>query len=299
MSLAAEMCPTRPVLRWHGGKWVLAPWIVSHFPPHRIYVEPYGGAASVLLRKPRSFAEIYNDLDSDVVNLFHVLRDCELSNRLLETLKLTPFARAEFNESYISTEDKVESARRLIIRSYMGFGSDSAHTSGSTGFRAQSPKSGRSPEKDWLNYPPALVRIIERLSGVVIENRPALDIMARHDSTDTLHYVDPPYLPETRSGKSRKGGFKYHSYQHELTREDHEKLLAFLCGLKGMTLLSGYPSDLYDSALHDWKRIEIDALADGARKRIEVLWINPAACAALDQIRAGGGAPLFAREAAQ
>ena len=84
----------RPLLRYHGGKWLLAPWIISHFPAHRVYVEPFGGAASVLIRKERSYAEVYNDLDSEVVNLFRVLR--AQPDDLVHAIELTPFARDEF-----------------------------------------------------------------------------------------------------------------------------------------------------------------------------------------------------------
>ena len=95
------MTPTRPVLRYMGGKWRLAPWILRHLPPHRTYVEPFGGAASVLLRKPRAYAEIYNDLDGEIVSLFRVLRDPEAAAELVRRIALTPFAREEFDGNYI------------------------------------------------------------------------------------------------------------------------------------------------------------------------------------------------------
>lgn len=274
------MNPTRPVLRWHGGKWLLAPWIIKHFPPHRIYVESFGGAASVLLRKGRARAEIYNDLDQDVVNLFSVLRS-DRAGELIEAIRLTPFARREFEDSYKETEDPVERARHLVIRSFQGFGSDGHNPTVRTGFRANSNQSGKTPAREWVNYPEALCSIVERLQGVVVESRCAMECMGQHDGTETLHYVDPPYLPETRSQKSRRGGSLYHAYRHEMNTDGHCRLLVFVKNLKGAVILSGYPSPMYDDALFNWQRVERKALADGARERVEVLWINPMAWAGL------------------
>ena len=265
--------PRRPVLRWHGGKWLLAPWIIAHFPPHRCYVEPFGGAASVLIRKPRSYAEIYNDLDDDAVNLFRVLRSHRAAE-LVASLRLTPFARAEFDDAYQPSADAVETARRLIIRSFMGFGSDGHNGARPTGFRANSNRSGTTPAHDWTNYPDALAQVVERLSGVVIEHRDAMQVMAAHDAPTTLHYVDPPYVWATRStahNSSKK------NYRHELSDDDHVHLLNFLAGLRGMVILSGYASPAYDAVLGAWQRVERASLADGARARTEVLWINPLA----------------------
>lgn len=265
--------PFRPLLRWHGGKWLLAPWIISEMPKHRVYVEPFGGAGSVLIRKPRCYAEVWNDLDGHVVNLFQVLRS-DKAEKLVEMLQLTPFASEEFFGAYEPTDDPIERARRLVIRSFMGFGSNGHNRS--TGFRSNSNRSGTTPAHDWINYPDSLIACIKRLQGVVVLNRDACEVMAGHDSPETLHYVDPPYIMDTRSDAGK-------DYAHELTDTDHENLLDFLDGLQGMVMLSGYPHDIYDDRLKHWTRITRKALADGARARIEVLWLNPAATAARAQ----------------
>ena len=116
---------TRPVLRYPGGKYQLAPWIVQHFPSHQVYVELYGGAGSVLMRKPRAMGEIYNDIDGDVLNVFQVLRDCCQAAELIRLLQLTPYSFSEYKASYEFTEDPVERARRTIFRSFAGIDSDS------------------------------------------------------------------------------------------------------------------------------------------------------------------------------
>tara|TARA_R110000822_G_scaffold92984_5_gene214290 strand:- start:702 stop:1553 length:852 start_codon:yes stop_codon:yes gene_type:complete len=275
----------RPLLRYHGGKWLLAPWIIGYFPKHRIYVEPFGGAASVLLRKAPSYAEIYNDLDDDVVNLFRVLRSPD-AEKLIAALRLTPFSRTEFAASYEYSIDPIERARNLIIRSFMGFGSDGHNGARPTGFRANSNRSGSTPAHDWCNYPESLIAIVERVqsNGVVIENRHAHMVMETHDSETTLHYVDPPYLHTTRT-KSKNSVNK--NYRHELSEADHDALLVLLRKLSGMVILSGYPNDKYDRGLSGWQKVERKAFADGARERIECLWLNPA-CQ-----RAASAGPLF------
>lgn len=263
--MQTSIAPKRPVLRWHGGKWILAPWIISHFPKHRVYTECFGGAASVLMRKRRSYAEVYNDLDDEVVNLFEVLR--QDGKELKRVLSLTPFSRTEFVCSYDRSGDKIEQARRTVVRSFMGFGSN-AHNQ-ATGFRSCSNRSGTTPAHDWKNYPEALGALIERIQGVCIENRDAVDVMVQHDSDKTLHYVDPPYVFSSRD--------KGEDYRHELDDRAHVDLFKSLDSLKGMVVLSGYRSDLYDSLYSKWHCVQRKALADGARKRIECLWLNPLA----------------------
>lgn len=280
--MVALAVPERPALRYHGGKWRLAPWIVKHFPPHRIYTEAFGGAASVLLRKERSYSEVYNDLDGEIVNVFRVLRDPVQAAELERQLRLTPFAREEFILSYEPSSDPIEQARRTVARSFMGFGS-SAVLGRSSGFRSNSDRSGTTPARDWRNLPDALLAITRRLAGVVIEQREATEILRLHDRPDALHYVDPPYVHATRSG--RNPHCAKHFYRHELTDDQHADLAETLHALKGAVVLSGYPSELYARLYGDWHQVLRSAFADGARSRVEALWLNPAAVRGLGQVQ--------------
>lgn len=146
----------------------------------------------------------------------------------------------------------------------MGFGTDSHNKV--SGFRANSNRSGTTPAHDWTNYPKAMPALITRFAGVVIENRDALKVMAVHDSKQTLHYVDPPYIHETRG----KGG----SYRHELNDNQHIELAEFLMKLEGDVVLSGYRCDLYDDLYSSWTRIDRKTHADGARNRTESVWLS-------------------------
>lgn len=264
-----------PALRYHGAKFRLAPWVMQFFPDHRVYVEPFGGAAGVLLQKPRAYAEVYNDLDDDIANFFRVLRDPEQAEQLIQQLHLTPYARAEFDLSYEDCTDPVERARRTAVRAGMGFGSAGA-TKGVTGFRIDTARPYGTAQHLWTRYPGQLPAVIERLQGVLIENRPAIEVMQQHDTPDTLHFVDPPYVFGTRSQRNVVQG----CYRHEMTDEQHMELLGVLKNLQGMVVLSGYASELYERELADWQAHTTGSRISAGRGtavKTEVLWIN-AAC---------------------
>ncbi len=260
----------RPLLRYHGGKWKLAPWIISHFPPHRAYCEPYGGAASVLLQKSRVYSEIYNDLDGEVVNLMRVLRQCP--QELVAAVRWTPYSRAEFDLSYEPSDDPLEQARRTLFRSAAGFSTASMNgKKWKTGFRSNVSRSSTTPARDWANTPKSILAAAERMRGVIIEEDEATAVMLRYDSPDTLHYLDPVYVQSTRN--QRHVG---NVYRHEMTDNDHRDMAETVIRLSGMVALSGYYSELYNQELFpEWRLVMRDTFADGGSKRTECLWLSP------------------------
>ena len=269
---------SRPALRYHGGKWRLAPWIIGHLPRHKAYVEPFGGAMSVLLRKAPAYTEVYNDLDACVVNFFRVLRDDQKSSRLRQQLAATPFSRVEFEQAWQPAECDVERARRLVVRSFMGYSTvgvtGKVRDATRTGFRASCHRQGVTPAHNWAGYPQAIDAFRARLDGVVIECRDAFEVIEQQDRPHTLFYIDPPYVQATRGERWQSEG-----YAHDMTASGHEALAELLRSVAGMVVLSGYRSELYRDLYeaHGWKRSERGARADGGRARTECLYLNPAA----------------------
>jgi DNA adenine methylase len=261
--------PERPALRWFGGKWLLAPWIIGLFPEHHAYVEPFAGALSVLLNKPPSQVEAASDLYGDVVEFFQVLR--EQPGDLIRAIKRTPYSAAEVTLAKRGqrSESRVERARQFFVLAWQTIGGPAIKH---TDFRVSaSPKNSYSVGDLWAKAHRTLPAVAARLRSVILDTAPASRMLARYDEPTTLYYVDPPYPDSTRSSKSHV------RYRHEMTTEaEHAELLEQLNGLQAMVALSGYRSKLYDDQLAGWERHEVDAKSQKGRRR-ECLWLNPAA----------------------
>jgi len=277
------MKPTRPLLRYFGGKWQLRGWITSHLPEHQFYAEPFAGAASVLLAKdPAPKGEIINDLNRDVVNLFQVMQNRKLAAELMRKLRWTPYAKAELEATREPAEDPVERARRLCVRSFMGIevagiaGIADGRTKGTalrmgnvslSNFDKEGQRTFRNCAKDWSNWKAALPLIAERLSNVMIYERDAFEFMRLMDSPETLMYIDPPYCHGTRSGT-----------RYAVDFDAHHELVSTILNLKAKVVLSGYPCEAYTilEEMFDWKVVSKDYRANmSTDRRTECLWISP------------------------
>lgn len=250
------------ILNYPGAKWGSAQKIISLFPKHRSYLEPFFGSGAVLFNKLPSAIETVNDIDGDITNFFRVLR--EQTDELIEAISLTPYSRDVFDDAHENRgTDSFDRAYRFAIRSRMGHG---FKTYQKTGFKIDVYARERSYCVDcWNKMPGRLREAAERLKGVQIENRPAVDLIKHFNHDNVLIYADPPYLLNTRGGKQ---------YRYEMNDQDHVLLLDVLKQHKGYVVLSGYASDLYDSELKDWNRITFKSYNQNSDQRTEVVWFN-------------------------
>lgn len=263
--------PKNPALRYYGAKFRLASWITRHFPAHITYVEPFGGAAGVLLRKPVSPIEVYNDADSEIFNFFKQLR--EHRRELLQAIKHTPFSREEHIISYdISVSCPVERARRLFVRSWQSFGGPSLH---GTGWKRQVSLWKDNPRINQLGEWRAAVRniafVAERLRSVQLEHDDFLRVIKNFDTHDTLFYCDPPYPGNTRSRQHRQ------TYGVELLPADHTHLANALKRINGLALVSTYPNDQYKELFADWPSVTTTCQTMNKTIATEQLYISPRA----------------------
>lgn len=253
----------KAVVKYPGSKWGIAKWIIGHFPEHHSYLEAFFGSGAVLFNKPRSNIETVNDLDGNVVNLFEwIKKDPE---KLAHEIYFTPYARQVYEDVFAAVpEDSLQKAVNFYIRLNMGHG---FRTNGErVGWKNDIQGREKSyAAQDWVNLPEKILEAAERLRGVQIENRTAVEVMKRFNYPNVLIYLDPPYVLSTRHGKQ---------YRHEMTDLDHEELLDAAKGHKGPVLISGYDSDLYQAELKDWYREEITSYSQVSSKKKEILWMN-------------------------
>lgn len=282
MQKASEGGVSRQMLKYAGSKWLIADWVISHFPQHRIYCEPFRGSASVLLKKSPSKVEIYNDMNGEAVNVFRVLRDRDKAAELERLMRLTPYSREEYYAAYEVNDDDsdIERARKYLTRAGQGFGSMGACRKSPTGW-ANAHSKPRYMYWRSRYTPEIFAEYVERLQYVQIDRRDAFEVIQYHDADETLFYCDPPYMPETWT-ESRT------VYDvHNAERLDHAALLELLTSVKGLVVLSGYRSDLYDEMLSDWKCVTKEHFTAFRHRanRTECLWISPRAAEALEAVR--------------
>lgn len=253
----------KAVMKYPGSKWSLAKWIIGYFPAHHSYLEPFFGSGAVLFNKPRSNIETVNDLDNNVVNLFHCIR--ENPAKLASMVYMTPYAREVYEKAFEEVpEDKYEAALNFYIRLNMGHG---FRTSGErVGWKNDVQGRERAyAAQDWCRLPDKIIQAAERLRGVQIENRPAVELIKRFNFPNVLIYCDPPYMLETRNGKQ---------YRCEMDARGHEELLRVLLQHKGPVLISGYDTELYNDMLKGWTKVQNISYSQTHSKKREVLWMN-------------------------
>lgn len=250
-------------MKYPGSKWAIANWIIGFFPEHHSYLEPFFGSGAVLFNKPRSNIETVNDLDGNVINLFEWIK--KDPDRLAYEIYFTPYAREAYENAFtVVPENSLQRAVNFYIRLNMGHG-----------FRTNGEKVGwkndiQGRERgyaafDWCNLPEKIMQAAERLRGVQIENRPAVELIQNFNFPNVLIYLDPPYMLSTRYGRQ---------YKYEMSDSDHNDLIDAILVHKGPVLLSGYDNDLYNDRLKKWYRKENTCYSQVGTKKKEILWMN-------------------------
>jgi DNA adenine methylase len=257
-------------LKWHGGKHYLASKIIDLMPEHVHYVEPFFGGGSVLLNKsPEGVSEVVNDLHRELTTFWRVLQDGRKFAKFSRIIEAMPFSQVEWNDAHAQAGDPVRQAVNFFVRCRQSRAGklDCFATLSRNRTRRQMNEQASS----WMSAIEGLPDVAARLKRVVVLDDDAVKVIRSQDSTNTLFYLDPPYVHETRVTTA--------DYDYEMSTDQHVELLEAIDACCGKVLLSGYPSELYQTRLKNWNHfdIEIDNKASSAKqkpKMIERIWMN-------------------------
>lgn len=262
-------------LNWYGGKFYMAKKLIEMFPDHKYYVEGFGGAGHIILRKSPSEIDVYNDISEDLYNFFKTLRS-DSRDELIAKIQLTPYSRQEFlrcSNNTLSNMDDIERARVFYIKTMQSFSSIGKSWS----YSKNKSRRGMSQavSKFLGNVDKNMLDCIDRLREVQVENLDIIELINKYDSEDTFFYLDPPYISETRVSDD--------VYDEEMPVEKHKEMLNTLLNIKGKCLISGYNHEVYDILIKNgWNRVILGKYkhrngdTKGVKKntRQEIVWKN-------------------------
>lgn len=257
-------------LKWHGGKFYLAPTIISLMPKHTHYVEPFFGGGSVLLQKPADgISEVVNDVHKELTTFWRVLQNETDFERFKRIIDAMPFSQVEWKDSLATSDDPIRTAVNFFVRCRQSrAGKLNAFATLS---RNRTRRRMNEQASSWMTAVEGLPQVAERLKRVVVFCDDAVKVIRSQDGPATLHYLDPPYLHETRVTTA--------DYDHEMTTDQHCELLETIDRCEGKVLISGYPNQLYDQKLRNWSVFDIliDNKASAAKNKprmTERVWMN-------------------------
>ena len=255
------MSKIRPLFKNHGGKHLLADWIVSHFPPdyqNLNYLEPYSGAAGVFFHKlPSAHTETLNDIDLGIMQIFRALRDePKLFISKIKRIHYTEqtFKRAKNRHDF---EDYIDQAVNEFVLRRMSRNGDKQVFSWTERTRGGKP----SDVNAWETIADYLPEAAKRVHNQFLLNKPALQVIKAFNNEETLIYIDPPYDPTVTKDK----------VEHEMTLDDHHDLAKALNSHKAKILISGYESTFYKRLYKEWK---CSRKSKDKKTKPECLWRN-------------------------
>lgn len=264
-------------INWYGGKYFMRKTILDFFPEHKVYIEGFGGAGHIILNKKPSKIDVYNDINEGLYLFFKLLRDDETRDKLIAKIQLTPYSRKEFYEcrdNWSNQTDDLEKARMFYIKTMQSFSAIGKAWSYSTTMSCRGMS--QSVSKFLGNVDENMLNAINRLREIQVENLDIIELIDKYDSTDSLFYLDPPYIAETRVCTD--------VYDKEMPLEKHEELIDKILKIKGKVILSGYDNSVYDRLTENgWQKINVGEYKIRCKKsndvkknqaREEYLWMN-------------------------